>query len=107
MPGWRVAGNDKVTVALDLTLTDALKREGVAREFVSRIQGVRKESGLEVTDRISVRVSDVPEWRETLTENNYYICSETLANSLEIDVELKEGNAIEIDGLQGWIKIAR
>ncbi|HEX2899924.1 MAG TPA: isoleucine--tRNA ligase, partial [Bacteroidia bacterium] len=107
VPGWRVAGNDKVTVALDLTLTDALKREGVAREFVSRIQGVRKESGLEVTDRISVRVSDVPEWRETLTENNYYICSETLANSLEIDVELKEGNAIEIDGLQGWIKIAR
>jgi isoleucyl-tRNA synthetase len=107
VPGWRVAGNEKVTVALDLTLTDELKREGLAREIVSRIQGIRKDSGLEVTDRIAVRLSDVAEWREALTENNYYICNETLAHSLEIDANLQEGNEVEIDGVQGWIKIAR
>ncbi|MBL0016044.1 MAG: isoleucine--tRNA ligase [Bacteroidetes bacterium] len=107
VPGWRVASNENVTVALDLTLSDALKREGLAREIVSRIQGIRKDSGLEVTDRISVLLSDVPEWREALTENNYYICNETLADSLKIESGLVEGTAVEVDGVQGWIKIAR
>lgn len=107
VPGWRVASNENVTVALDLTLSDALKREGLAREIVSRIQGIRKDSGLEVTDRISVLLSDVPEWWEALTENNYYICNETLADSLKIESGLVEGTAVEVDGVQGWIKIAR
>jgi isoleucyl-tRNA synthetase len=107
VPGWRVAGNEKVMVALDLTLTDVLRREGLAREVVSRIQSIRKESGLEVTDRIQVTLSDVPEWREALMENKDYICSETLSNSLEITSSLLEGHAIEIDGIQGWIQISR
>jgi isoleucyl-tRNA synthetase len=105
VPGWRVAGNEKVTVALDLTLTDALKREGVSRELVSRIQGIRKDSGLEVTDRILIRLSGVAEWREALTENMDYICSETLASSLEIDNNFQDGHPVEIDGIHGWIKI--
>jgi isoleucyl-tRNA synthetase len=116
VPGWRVASNEKVTVALDLTLTDALKREGLARELVSCIQNIRKEISriqklrgekyLEVTDRISVKVSDVPEWREAVTENKHYICSETLATTLELDADLKDGNEVEIDGKQAWIKIS-
>ena len=79
MPGWRVAGNEKVTVALDLTLTDTLRREGLAREVVSRVQSLRKDSGLEVTDRIDIQISDLVEWHEALTENKMYICSETLS----------------------------
>jgi isoleucyl-tRNA synthetase len=107
VPGWRVAGNEKVTVALDLTLTDTLKREGLAREVVSRLQTLRKESGLEVTDRIAVQMSDVLEWHEALTENKDYICNETLSNSLEITSTITDGHSIEIDGIQGWIKISR
>lgn len=105
--GWRVASNDKVTVALDVTLTDALRREGIAREIVSKIQSLRKDSGLEVTDRISLWVSDVPEWREALTENKDYICGETLAQSLVTAPDLTDGLAIEVDGVQGRIKISR
>lgn len=107
VPGWRVAGNEKVMVALDLTLTDALRREGLARDVVSRIQILRKESGLEVTDRISLQLTDVPEWREALLENKDYICAETLSYSLEITSTLTDGQPIEIDGVQGWIKISR
>jgi isoleucyl-tRNA synthetase len=107
VPGWRVAGNEKVMVALDLTLTDALRREGLARDVVSRIQILRKESGLEVTDRISLQITDVPEWREALLENKDYICAETLSYSLEITSTLTDGQPIEIDGVQGLIKISR
>jgi isoleucyl-tRNA synthetase len=107
VPGWRVAGNERVTVALDLTLTDALKREGIAREIVSKLQGLRKESGFEVTDRITVVLSDVAEWREAITENNSYICAETLANSLEITSSITDGHPVEIEGVNGWVKIFR
>ncbi len=106
VPGWRVAGNEKVTVALDLTLTDTLRREGLAREVVSRVQSLRKDSGLEVTDRIDIQISDLVEWHEALTENKMYICSETLSNSLDITSGMTDGHSIEIDGIQGWIKIA-
>jgi isoleucyl-tRNA synthetase len=78
----------------------------LARELVNRIQNIRKDSGLEVTDRISVKVSDVPEWREAVTENKHYICSETLATTLELDADLKDGNEVEIDSKQAWIKIS-
>ncbi|MEM7035656.1 MAG: isoleucine--tRNA ligase, partial [Bacteroidota bacterium] len=98
VPGWRVAGNDKVTVALDLTLTDALKQEGLARDVVNRIQNMRKDMGLEVTDRIKVQVVADDAWKPALNQFLAYICTETLADSLEMVPELADGNAIEIDG---------
>jgi isoleucyl-tRNA synthetase len=84
-----------------------LKREGLAREVVSRIQALRKDSGLEVTDRISLQIFDVPEWSAALVENKDYICTETLSNTMEITAALVDGHPIEIDGVQGWIKISR
>lgn len=62
MPGWLVASEGKLTVALDITLTDDLRAEGVARELINRIQNIRKDSGFEVTDRIRVEIADCPWW---------------------------------------------
>lgn len=107
MPGWQVAANDKVTVALDLSLTDALRREGLARELVNRIQNLRKDTGLEVTDRIRVKLLDLGVWSEGVKENLDYICSETLATQFNIVPELTEGHDIEIDGTEGKIFIEK
>jgi isoleucyl-tRNA synthetase len=107
VPGWRVAGNEKVTVAMDLSLTEELKKEGLARDIVSQIQGIRKSSNLELTDRIQVQVSSLPDWNEAIRENMRYICDETLCDKLDIVEGLNNGHAVDIDGLAGWIKIAK
>lgn len=85
MPGWLVASEAGVTVALDVTLTDSLKAEGIAREFVNRIQNLRKESDFYVTDRIAVRYASTDEIRDSINAHNAYICAEILADSLEFD----------------------
>lgn len=107
VPGWRVAGNDKVTVALDLTLTPALKNEGLARDLVNRIQNIRKDMGLEVTDRIHIEISDIAEWKGAIDQFFDYICAETLADQLQAVPGLTEGTAIDIDGTAGRIKIGK
>ena len=107
VPGWRVAGNEKVTVAMDLSLTEELKQEGLARELVSRLQGIRKESGLELTDRIKIQVSEALEWKEAFEANKDYICNETLCDQFEIIAGLSDGHAIEIEGVNGWIKLVK
>ena len=79
MPGWLVATEGKLTVALDITLTDDLRAEGVARELINRIQNIRKESGFEVTDRIRVEIADCPLVADAVTRYAGYIASQTLA----------------------------
>ncbi|MFI3323815.1 MAG: isoleucine--tRNA ligase [Rikenellaceae bacterium] len=82
MPGWLVASEGKLTVALDITITDALKAEGVARELVNRIQNIRKESGFEVTDKIRVEIQQLPLVEAALEQYAQYIASQTLSLSV-------------------------
>jgi len=88
IPGWLVATEGNYTVALDETISSALKNEGIAREFVNRIQNLRKESGLEVTDRIELKIKSDDKINLAINDNLNYICSETLANSLDLVEEV-------------------
>ncbi len=89
IPGWIVATEGNYTVALDETISSTLKNEGIAREFVNRIQNLRKESGLEVTDRIELKIKSDDKINLAINDNLNYICSETLANSLDLVEEVK------------------
>jgi isoleucyl-tRNA synthetase len=100
IPGWLVANKGSLTVALDITITPELKDEGNAREFVNRIQNIRKDSGFELTDRIIVKVSAGNGLKNSLEEYNAYICAEILADKLEIIPELNEGIDIEVNDFQ-------
>ncbi|MBB5396518.1 isoleucyl-tRNA synthetase [Mucilaginibacter sp. AK015] len=107
VPGWQVANLGKLTVALDVTITDELKEEGIAREFVNRIQNNRKDKGLEVTDRINVSVSCGPGIWKALENNLSYICAEILADSLVLDNQLSEGVKVVIDENEILIAISK
>ncbi|MCO6501251.1 MAG: isoleucine--tRNA ligase [Vicingus serpentipes] len=97
IPGWIVTSEGGVTVALDITLTEDLKAEGIAREFVNRIQNLRKESGLEVTDKIHLKIVQHNEINNAINENKNYICSETLAGQLDIVDGLDNNEGIEVE----------
>jgi len=84
IPGWLVASDEKVTVAIDINLTDELIQEGIAREFVNRIQNLRKDKGLEVTDRIYLRILQHDGINNAIKNNIQYICAETLADRLDL-----------------------
>lgn len=107
VPGWQVANLGKLTVALDVTITTPLKQEGTAREFINRVQNIRKASGLEVTDRINVRMTDHTDVTEAVNNNLSYICAEILADSILTDNELSEGEKTEIDGNEILIAISK
>ncbi|AEI48504.1 Isoleucyl-tRNA synthetase [Runella slithyformis DSM 19594] len=97
VPGWLVASQGSLTVALDVTVTEELRREGLARDVVNRIQNLRKDSGFEVTDKIKITVQDnSPELAEAVTSNKDYICQEVQAISLELVTDLN-GSATEIE----------
>ena len=83
IPGWQVASEGKLTVALDITLTEGLKDEGIAREFINRVQNLRKDRGFEVTDRIDLKVLNHASIQRSLINNKDYICAEILAASLD------------------------
>ena len=97
VPGWTVANEGALTVALDVEVTDALRREGVAREIVKKIQAVRKESGFDITDRISVVLSSNETSNTAVEEFKEYICNQVLADSLVIG-DIDKGDDIELDG---------
>jgi isoleucyl-tRNA synthetase len=99
IPGWTVANKGSLTVALDITITSELENEGNAREFVNRIQKIRKESGFELTDRIEVKVAASNGLKNSLAQFNDYICAEILADKLELVPEIKEGTEIEINDI--------
>ncbi|MGJ1506175.1 isoleucine--tRNA ligase [Sphingobacterium siyangense] len=96
--GWQVANLGKLTVALDVHLTEELKKEGLSRELINRLQNLRKDKGLEVTDRINVKLTAASEVVNAANENLSYICTEILADSLVFEDSLTEGETIEIDG---------
>ncbi len=100
IPGWSVANKGSLTVALDITLTDDLKQEGEAREFVNRVQNIRKESGFELTDRIFVTVLESSELKPSIIKYNDYICREILADSIEWVYQIKNETDIEINDYQ-------
>ena len=92
-----VANDGAVTVALDITVSPRLKEEGLAREFVNRIQKIRKESGFDVTDRIEVKVAANNGISQSLAKYNDYICAEILADKLEITSTIDGGTEIEVN----------
>jgi isoleucyl-tRNA synthetase len=109
IPGWQVANDGKLTVALDIKVTDDLRYEGIAREFVNRIQNIRKESGFDVTDKITVLIEDHDLIREAVTRHGLYIGSQTLATKVAIVNDFTDGNVreIEIDDLTVRISVCK
>jgi isoleucyl-tRNA synthetase len=82
IPGWLVASEGNVTVALDITVSDVLRKEGIAREVVNRVQNARKDTGLDVTDRISIRIDTNEGIQQAIKTHEAYICAEVLANEI-------------------------
>jgi isoleucyl-tRNA synthetase len=107
IPGYEVATKGSLTVALDITITDHLKKEGDAREFVNRIQALRKEQDLALTDRIGVKVSENQGLQTSLTEFNTYICAEILADSLEFVETLTDGTEIEVNDVLVKVNVTK
>ncbi|MFL5774361.1 MAG: DUF5915 domain-containing protein, partial [Flavisolibacter sp.] len=97
IPGWTVAGKGILTVALDINVTPELIQEGNAREFVNRIQKIRKDSGFDVTDRIEVKVAANNGISQSLAKYNDYICAEILADRLELTTQIDDGVEIEVN----------
>jgi isoleucyl-tRNA synthetase len=98
VPGWQVANMGKLTVALDVNISNELKQEGISREFINRVQNLRKAKGFEVTDRINVRyLTDSPIIIEAVKNNLSYICAEILADYVQLDNQLNEGETVLID----------
>jgi isoleucyl-tRNA synthetase len=97
IPGWQVTNDGRLTVALDITVTDELRYEGIAREFVNRIQNIRKENGYEVTDKITVQIEDHEFVREAVKRHASYISSQTLANEVTLSGKLSGFSIREID----------
>lgn len=107
IPGWLVANSNGITVALDITLTDELRNEGIARELVNRIQNIRKDSGFEVTDKIKVQLECEPTIEAAVKANESYIKSETLTNELVFVDTIKNGTEIEFDDLKTVVLISK
>lgn len=106
IPGWTVANEGKLTVALDITLTEELKKEGIARDLVNRIQNMRKDMGLEIQDKISINIEKNTNLvNAALETNKEYICNETQALSLEISELLSDAELLEMDEHKLKVKI--
>lgn len=103
--GWLVANEGALTVALDVTISEELKEEGIARELVNRIQNARKDSGFEVTDKIKLTVLKFEELEQSINNNKDYIMSETLTQELVFADDLSEGIDVEFDGIKSKILI--
>jgi isoleucyl-tRNA synthetase len=106
IPGWVVANEGTLTVALDTVVTDELRREGIARELVSKIQNIRKSSGFEITDKIRVTLSKNEQTDAAVLEYNDYICNQVLANSLQL-ADMTEGTELEFDGFTLMINVVK
>ena len=105
--GWLVANEAALTVALDVTISEDLRKEGVARELVNRIQNARKDTGLEVTDKIKLTVLNFENLQQSISENKAYIMSETLTEELVFVDELSNGTEIEFDTIKSRILIEK
>jgi isoleucyl-tRNA synthetase len=107
IPGWLVANANGITVALDITITEDLRKEGIARELVNRIQNLRKDSGFEVTDKIKVQLEKNGNLEEAITANLDYVQSETLTKLLFFEDKIENGTEIEFDDIKTKIIISK
>ncbi len=105
--GWLVASADGITVALDVTISESLKDEGICRELVNRIQNLRKDSGLEVTDRIEISILSHPLVDKALNHFGDYVAEETLADGLHIVTEMPSGQSVEFDDITTQLNIKK
>lgn len=108
IPGWSVASDNGVTVALDVTLTEELKQEGIARDLVNRIQNLRKDMGLEVQDKITIKVAKHDDMVNSALENfASYIQTETQALSLEVNGSVTDGTVLDMDDFELTVKVEK
>ena len=107
IPGWLVANEGTLTVALEVTVTEELKREGIARELVNRIQNIRKSSGFEITDKITIVLSRNSNSDDAVNEYNTYICNQVLGTSLELVDEVKDGTMLEFDDFSLFVNVIK
>ncbi len=108
IPGWLVANDGNVTVALDVTVTDELRNEGLARELINRIQNMRKESDFAITDRVKVTLTDTPEVAACMTGYKDYIASQVLADSITISANVPDpAKELDIDGMKIFANVVR
>ncbi|MFM9028736.1 MAG: DUF5915 domain-containing protein [Bacteroidota bacterium] len=97
IPGWQVASEGRLTVALDVTISEELRQEGIARELINRVQNLRKDRGFEVTDRIDLQILSHDALLESVLSNKEYICAEILAASLNLVEQLETNEAVDVE----------
>ena len=107
IPGWLVANEGKLTVALEVTVTEELRREGIARELVNRIQNLRKSNGFEITDKISITISKNMQTDDAVKEYNDYIRNQVLATSLELADEVKDSTELNFDDFSLYVSVVK
>ena len=107
IPGWTVTSDGKTTVALDLTLTEELKSEGIARELINRVQNIRKDKDFELTDRIRISIEENSPFINDILKNEAYISAEVLSDKIEIVSSLLDFNNIEIDEVNFKINVEK
>ena len=107
IPGWLVANEGKLTVALDVTVTEELRQEGVARELVNRIQNIRKSSGLEITDKIKITLSKNQQTDDAVNEYKDYICNQVLGTSLTLTDEVENGTELNFDDFSLYVSVVK
>ena len=107
IPGWTVTSEGKLTVALDLTLTDELKAEGISREFINRVQNLRKDKEFDLTDRITIRLKEENPFEKEIMNNEAYISEEVLSDRIEIVNSLSNFDEIEIDDVKFKVEVQK
>ena len=105
IPGWLVANEGKLTVALEVTITEELRCEGIARELVNRIQNLRKQSGLEITDKINITLSKNEQTDDAVVAFKDYICNQVLGASLVLADSVQDGVKLDMDEYELELKI--
>ena len=108
IPGWLVANEGRLTVALDITITDDLKKEGLARELVNRVQNLRKSSGFDITDKVNITVASSAEMDAAITEYKEYIANQVLANSIEIaNAPIADATTLDFEDFKLDVKVVK
>jgi len=107
IPGWLVANEGRMTVALDITLTEELKQEGLARELVNRIQNIRKANSFEITDKINIQLTDNVNVRSIMDSWKSYIMTQTLAKNFELHSEIKDGTTLDMEDMELIISVKK
>lgn len=107
IPGWLVANNGSITIALDVTITEELKREGVARELVNRVQNIRKSSGFEITDKINIEIENKKEIVEAVNDFKDYIASQVLAVNINVVDTVANGTELDFDDFKVNVAVAK